>query len=163
MLLTKIYLYVTPACLRRRPRSVIFTISLGTGLGGLAKVISYTLIIIKLLLSSSCFFTPCFGLNAAAEKHCGFKWVKYARNEITWCDFTSFSKQFSADLHHFRFLFLCTSHSKLVKLLQTQVWPLNFTNFSNVIFGGFLQLVPNVNCTAKLRASLPTAWRLHKS
>ena len=59
-------LYVTPACLRRRPRSVIFTISLGTGLGGLAKVISYTLIIIKPLLSSSCFFTPCFGLNVAA-------------------------------------------------------------------------------------------------
>ena len=31
-----------------------------------------------------------------------------------------------------------------VKLLQTQVWPLNFTNFSNVNFGGFLQFVPNV-------------------
>ena len=24
------------------------------------------------------------------------------------------------------------------------VWALNFTNFSNVIFGGFLQFVPNV-------------------
>ena len=82
---------------------------------------------------------------ASALAHCGFKWVKYARYKFNWwCDFTSFSKQFSADLHHFRFLFLCTSHSKLVKLLQTQVWPLNFTNFSNVIFGGFLQFVPNV-------------------
>ena len=71
--------------------------------------------------------------------HCGFKCVKYARNKFPWCDFRSFSKEFSAYLHHFRFRFLCTSHSKLVKLLQTQVWPLNFTNFSNVIFGGFLQ------------------------
>ena len=42
--------------------------------------------------------------------HCGFKWLKYARNKFTWCDFTSFSKQFSADLHHFRFRFLYTSH-----------------------------------------------------
>ena len=32
--------------------------------------------------------------------------------------------------------------------MQTQVWPLNFTNFSNVIFGGFLQFVPNVRRAA---------------
>ena len=38
--------------------------------------------------------------------------------------------------------FLWVSHSKLVKLLQTQVWPLNFTNFLNVIFGGFLAICP---------------------
>ena len=35
--------------------------------------------------------------------HCGFKWVKYAKNQFTWCDFTSLSKQLLADLHHFRF------------------------------------------------------------
>ena len=35
--------------------------------------------------------------------HCGFKWVKYVRNKFTWSDFTSFSNQFSADLHHSTF------------------------------------------------------------
>ena len=97
--------------------------------------------------------------------HCGFKWVKYAGNKFPWCDFTSFSKQFSAALHHFRFRFLCTSHWNLVKLLQTQVWPLNFMNFSNVIFGGFLQYLPNVRWRRRLGlaaaslACLTWGWR----
>ena len=66
--------------------------------------------------------------------------------------FHKFFKANQTDLHQIRFRFLFTSHSKLVKLLQTQVWPLNFTNFSNVIFGGFLHFVPNVfRCTAAVR------------
>ena len=33
----------------------------------------------------------------------------------------------------------CALYSKLVKSLQAQVWSVNFTNFQNSIFGGFLQ------------------------
>ena len=37
--------------------------------------------------------------------HSGFKWIKPAKNKFTWCDFTNFSKQVSANLHiYFRFL-----------------------------------------------------------
>ena len=115
-------------------------------LGTLALLMTTRILTVHGRPSSRCVFT--FLVKIAPLKstaaHCGFKWVKYARNKFTWCNFTSISKQYSADICHFRFRFLCTSHSKLVKLLQTQVWPLNFTNFSNVIFGGFLQFVPNV-------------------
>ena len=100
-------------------------------LGTLALLMTTRILTVHGRPSSRCVFT--FLVKIAPLKstaaHCGFKWVKYARNKFTWCDFTSYSKQFSADLHHFRFRFLCISHSKLVKLLQTQVWPLNLTSF----------------------------------
>ena len=35
--------------------------------------------------------------------HSGSKWLKPAKNKFTWCDLTSFWKQFSAYWHNFRF------------------------------------------------------------
>jgi len=44
--------------------------------------------------------------------HSGSIWPKPAKNKILFCDFTSFSKQVSADSHHFRFRSLHVPHIK---------------------------------------------------
>ena len=41
--------------------------------------------------------------DGVAVRQRGFKWLKPAQNKVTWCDFTTFYKSISADLHHFRF------------------------------------------------------------
>ena len=42
--------------------------------------------------------------------------------------------------------------SKFVKSLQSQLWPVNFTNFSSRVFGGFLTIGPSL---MHLKASCP--------
>ena len=42
--------------------------------------------------------------------HFGFKWLKPAKNKLTWSDFTSFSKLSLRDLYPFRFRFLHVLH-----------------------------------------------------
>ena len=63
-------------------------------LGTLALLMTTRILTVHGRPSSRCVFT--FLVKIAPLKstaaHCGFKWVKYARNKFTWCDFTSSSK-----------------------------------------------------------------------
>lgn len=64
-------------------------------------------------------------------------------------DFTKFSKQVSASSHNFRFR---SFHSlNIFKICQTVVdisMISKFHEFSDLIFGGFLQIGPTVRCMA---------------
>ena len=51
----------------------------------------------------------------------------------------------------------CISHSKLVKLLQAQLWSVNFTNFFEPIFGGFFNLAQL--CKNKTKLKLTIFWK----
>ena len=62
--------------------------------------------------------------------------------------FTSFSMELP-------FPVTCASHSKVVKPLQAQVWFVDFTNFLNLVFGGFLQYDPTLHPAA---AAAVYAW-----
>ena len=97
---------------------------------------SLTILWIQLLLSVRTFAGI---LMAERRPHSGFKWPKHTENKFTWCDYTNFSKQFSANSLNFRFRwFDCTSHSKFVKLFG------QFHESLNLIFGGFLPFGPTV-------------------
>ena len=68
--------------------------------------------------------------GGGSAAHSGSKWLKPAKNKFTQSDFTSFSIQ-------------------IVKSLQEQVWPVIFTNFLNLIFGGNFEFDPTVRRSLK--------------
>ena len=75
---------------------------------------------------------------------------------FTWSDFTHFSKRVLADSNHFHFRWF---HSLRIQnssnCCRTKVWSNNFTNFFCLIFGGILQLGPNVLwCASEVRNEL---------
>ena len=91
--------------------------------------------------------------------HSGSKWLKPAKNKLTWSDVTSFFEQDLADFHIASIYShkACDSKSKFVKSFQAKVWSVNFTKFLNVVFGGFLSFGPTVRCAAvQRRAGLYT-------
>ena len=88
-----------------------------------------TILWIQLLLSVR---TIAGILMAERRLHSGFKWPKHTENKFTWCNYTNFSKHFSASSLNFRFRsFDCASYSKFVKLIG------QFHEFLNLIFGVF--------------------------
>ena len=76
-----------------------------------------------------------------AAGHNGSKWLKPAENKFTQNAYTGFSMQVSANLHNFRFReSVLHTYSKLSNRSRRKY----FTNFLNLIFGGFLQFGPTV-------------------
>ena len=76
---------------------------------------------------------PCITLTVKRAPHCPCRTVvlndwNLPENKFieTQCDFTNFSKQFSAGAHNFRFR---SRYSKFVKLLYALVWAITFTTF----------------------------------
>ena len=73
--------------------------------------------------------------------HSGSTWLKSAENkDLMWCDFTSFSKQVSANMISISGRCMCF----VLKIYQTiagnSVWSVNFTIFFYIISGGFFPL-----------------------
>ena len=89
-------------------------------------------------------------LSGLIRRHTGFKWLKPAKNKFTPSDFTSFSSKFqhvnvtSVSDHCLLFAF------KICHIIAGPIMILLFTDFFNLIFGGFLQFSPTP-CTAGLR------------
>ena len=50
-------------------------------------------------------------ISLYTTRHCGFKWIKPAKNKFTWCHFTNFSKQVSPNSLDFRFRSLHAIHT----------------------------------------------------
>ena len=75
----------------------------------------------------------------------GFKRLKPAQNKFCWCDFTNFSKQFSADSRDFRSWSFHALHiDNLLNCCRHKYECVNFKIFQNLILGGFLPLGPTM-------------------
>ena len=82
--------------------------------------------------------------------------LKPAEKKFTKSDFTRFSKQVSANSHNFRFRSLRVLHiQKISNCCMHKYNRVNFTNFLNIISGGFFAIRPNCGPEApRLRAKL---------
>ena len=96
-------------------------------------------------LESSLFHSN-YLISCSAAFHSDFKWLKLARNKFTKCDSRSFNELF---LQIYIVFGHCLGYiSNFVKLLKSQLWSVNFTNFSSRVFSGFLTIGPIVPSAA---------------
>ena len=78
--------------------------------------------------------TPCMNNNC---NHTGSKWLKPTEIKLPWCDFTSFSKQVSANSHNFCFQSFRALHIENVSNCCRHKDDQPISRVFSLIFGGF--------------------------
>ena len=106
-------------------------------------------------------FIPCALSIVHASNHTthsGFKWLKPAKNKLTWSDFTNFFMQVFAYSNSFRFWSFHSLHIQNLSNRRRYKYDPSISRiFFNLIFGGFLTFGTTVYC---LLRNNNTKWKL---